>query len=274
MPGNPVLPPQPQNVPGSLTNTGATGAFKCLDIVRMAMVEIGVLDPRENPDGQEALTCQYKLNRLIDSWNADSRFIYANKFFTGLLTPNLQPHSIGPSGTVNFNQAAGINQRPVKIETANILLDANATPPFINTGTVRVRVNVHQDKGAWWASQLAPGIESVLPTDMYYEPDWPNGSMFLWVVPTVAYPLELLIWTVLAQYAMTDNVFLPPGYLDALVYDLAKSIAPSFDVPWPPILEDLRRTALRRIQGPNVAAPALGTRDAGLPGKTTGTRSN
>lgn len=265
----PILPPQ-QPTEGSLTNAGATGAFKCLDIIRMAMIEIGVLDPREDPDGQEALTVQYKLNRLIDSWNADSRFVYADTFFYGMLTPNLQPHLIGPQGTTGFI----VNQRPVKIAGANILLNANATPPYIGQTTVRVRVAVHQDKGKWWEAKLAPGIQSVIPTDMYYEPDWPNGSMFLWVVPTVAYPLELRLWTVLQQYLMTDTVFLPPGYLDALVYDLAKSIAPSFDAAWTPLLDELRRKALMRIEGPNLASPTISTRDSGLPGRSTGTRSN
>ena len=270
----PVLPPQQQPVPGSLTNAGASGSFKCLDIIRMAMAEIGAIDPREVPDGQEAITTLYKLNRLIDSWNADQRFVYANKFIYGLLTPNLQPHLIGPGGSANFNQADGINQRPVEIVEANILLNANAQAPFIGQATVRVNVTVHQDKGSWWSKKIAPGIQSVIPTDMYYEPDWPNGSMFLWVVPTVAYPLELLVWTVLQQYGMDDVVYLPPGYLDGLVYDLAKSIAPSFQMQWTPLLEDLRRTALRRIQGPNLASPTFGTRDSGLPGKTTGTRSD
>lgn len=269
----PILPPQ-SATEGSLTNIGATGSFKCLDICRMAMIEIGALDPREDPDGQEALTCQYKFNRLIDSWNADSRFIFADTFFYGMLVPNLQPHLIGPTGTTGFNQAAGINQRPMKIAGANILLNANATPPYIGQTTVRVRVEIHQDKGKWWESKLAPGISSVIPTDMYYEPDWPNGSMFLWVVPTVAYPLELRLWTVLQQYQMSDGIFLPPGYLDALVYDLAKSIAPSFQMPWTPLLDEVRRKALMRLEGPNLASPTLETRDAGLPGKSTGTRSN
>ena len=239
------------------------------------MVKIGAIDPAETPSGLEASDVQAQANILIDRWNAEAKYIYANVFFTGALTPNLQPHLIGPSGTAGFNQAAGIIQRPVKILDANILLNALAGPPWIGQTTVRLTVRVHQDGGNWWAGKKAPGVASVTPTDMYYEPDWPNGSMFIWVVPTVAYPLELLIQTVLLQYQLTDNVTLPPGGLDAFIMSLAKKISPDFQLPWTPVLEEERREALRAFTNLNVASPALGTRDAGIPGgKSTGKRSD
>lgn len=274
MPG-PVLPVTPGLTPGSYLNPGGTGSFKLLDICKMAMVKIGAIDPLETPNAQEAIDVQAQANMLIDSWNAERRYIWANVFFTGLLTPNLQPHLIGPTGTPGFNQAAGVLQRPVKILDANILLNALAGPPWIGQTTVRLTVRVHQDKGKWWAGKKAPGVKSVTPTDMYYEPDYPNGSMFIWVVPTVAYPLELLLQTLLVQYLLTDSVQLPPGGLMAFVYSLAEMIAPDFDLPWTPALEQLKRAALRRFTNLNIASPEFGTRDAGLPGgKRTGKRSD
>jgi hypothetical protein len=246
-----------------------------LDICKMAMVKIGAIDPNEWPTGAEALDVQGQANILIDSWNAARAYVWANTFFVGMLTPNLQPHLIGPNGTVNFNQAAGILQRPVKILKASILLNALAAAPWIGQTTVRLKVTVHQDKGSWWAAKAAPGVASVTPTDMYYEEDWPNGSMFLWVVPTVAYPLELLLQTVLLQYQLTDSVTLPPGGLMAFVYSLAEMIAPDFDLPWTQGLENLKRSALRRFTSLNIGSPEMGTRDAGLPGGTgKGSRSD
>lgn len=274
MPG-PVLPPVGGPTPGSYLNPGGTGSFKFLDICKMAMVKIGAIDPNEDPDGQEALDVQAQGNLLADSWNAEQKYIWANRFFTGLLIPNHQPLLIGPTGDVGFNQAAGILQRPVKILDANILLNALAGPPWIGQTTVRLHCRVHQDKGKWWASKSAPGVASVTPTDLYYEPDYPNGSMFIWVVPTVAYPLELLLQTLLVQYQLNDSVQLPPGGLMAFVYSLAEMIAPDFDMPWTPALEQLKRAALRRFTNLNIASPEFGTKDAGIPGgKRTGKRSD
>ena len=282
----PVLPPIPGPPPaGSYLNPGGTGSFKLLDLCKMAMVKIGAIDPTEVPSGSEAADVQAQANILIDSWNAARAYIWANTFFTGVITPNLQPHLIGPTGTPNFNsvtpsagspQASGvILQRPVKILKANILLNGNASAPFIGQTTVRLHMTVHQDKGSWWAAKSAPGVASTLPTDMYYEEDWPNGSMFLWVVPTVAYPLELLLQTLLSQYQLADLVTLPQGGTMAFVYSLAEMIAPDFDMPWTVGLEQLKRAALRRFTNLNIASPVLGTKDAGIPGgKRTGKRSD
>lgn len=270
MPG-PVLPPGGGGIPtGSYLNPGGTGSFKLLDLCKMAMVKIGAIDPTEVPDAQEAADIQAQANILVDSWNAEGKYVWANTFFTGRITPNLQPHLIGPTGSAGFNQAAGMLQRPVKILDANILLNALGGPPWIGQTTTRLTVRVHQDKGKWWASKKAPGVASVTPSDMYYEPDWPNGSMFLWVVPTVAYPLELLLQTLLLQYQLNDTVTLPPGGLMTFVYSLAEMIAPDFDLPWTPGLEQLKRAALRRFTNLNIASPQMGTRDAGLSGGQNG----
>ncbi|SRR5260221_12865461 len=266
MPG-PVLSPAGAGIPvGSYLNPGGTGSFKLLDLCKMAMVKIGAIDPTEVPDNQEAADVQGQANILIDSWNAARAYVWANTFFTGRLTPNIQPHLIGPGGTANFNQAAGILQRPVKILRASILLNALAAAPWIGQTTVRLKVTVHQDKGAWWAAKTAPGVQSVTPTDMYYQEDWPNGSMFIWVVPTVAYPLELLLQTVLVQYQLADVVTLPSGGLMSFVYSLAEMIAPDFDLPWTAGLEQLKRAALRRFTSLNIVSPQMGTKDAGIPG--------
>lgn len=269
----PVLPPGLSGLAGSYLFPGGSGTFKLLDIVKMAMVKIGALDPFDIPDALEAADAQAQANILIDSWNASGSYVWANTFFVGKLTPNLQPHLIGPTGTVNFNQAAGLLQRPTRILAANILLNALAAAPWIGQLTTRLTVSVHQDRGKWWAAQKSPGTASVTPTEMYYEPDIPNGSMFLSVVPTVAYPLEILTQTLLAQYRLADALTLPQGGVMAFVYSLAEMIAPDFDMPWTAVLEQSKRSALRRFLSLNIMSPQMGTRDAGIP-SGGGSRSN
>ena len=36
-------------------------------------------------------------------------------------------------------------------------------------------------------NERVPTLTGTIPTDLYYEPDWPNGSCFLWPVPTIAW---------------------------------------------------------------------------------------
>ena len=247
--GGPILPPVPGPIPSQLA--GGSCYYKALDIIGMAMQEIGALDPNETPTGPEGNTGLFKLNRMLDGWNADGRYVYAAQFNQYTLVPNLQPHLIGPTGTFV------VNQRPVKILEANIILNAG--------GPSAVRCPMEIRDSDWWANKRAYAVQGTLPTDLYYEPDWPNGSLFIWVVPTQNYPIELVTWTLLQQLQLTSTVCLPPGYLDAIVYSLAISLGPSFDRPISPDLRELCRAAVQKIVGPNTASPKISTQDSGMP---------
>jgi hypothetical protein len=221
----------------------------------MAMIEIGAIDPNEQVSGPESSTGLAKLNRMLDSWNVDGRYVYAVVFNNYVLTANLQPHTIGPTGVLV------VPQRPVKVLDANIILNPGGAT------AVRSPVSVHNGKqGAeWWAAKRAFAVTGTIVTDLYYEEDWQNGSLFLWPVPQNAQTLELETWTVLAQLQLTSSFCMPPGYMDAVVYSLAEALCPSFGKEVTLTLEKLKVDAVRRIQGLNTAAPLIATRDAGMP---------
>lgn len=216
------------------------------------MIEIGVLDPIEDIEGGNANTGLAKLNRILDGYNADGAKVFEITSITQNLVPNLQPHTIGPDGAPFI-----VNQRPTYLDAANIILNAN-TP-----NAIRQPLAVRELD--WWQNKRAYAVQSTLPTDVYYSAAWPNGQLFIWCVPTVAYPLELWMRTVIDQLQLTTKFSLPPGYLDGVVYDLAKALAPGFAAPWTPALEELRRDALRKMEQPNLTSPQMATQDAGIP---------
>jgi len=219
------------------------------------MIEIGVLDPLEPLSGQDEAYCLPKFNAMLDAWNADRRYIYAVTFTQQNLVPNLQPHTIGPGQGATF----AVAQRPVKIVECNIILNTVATNP------VRSPVKVRDYD--WWANKRAYAVTGTLPTDVYYEEDWPNGSLYFWVIPTIVYPVELWTWTLLSEGQLNTTISLPPGYLDALAYSLAESIAPSYQAAWTPQLETLRSRAVAKVFGQNTKALSLATADIGTPRK-------
>jgi hypothetical protein len=232
---------------------GGTSSFPAVDIITMALQEIGAIAIDETPQASEAATGLAKFNRLVDAWNADSRYIYGRTFNQYTIVPNLQPHTVGPTGTFQTNQ------RPVKLWEANIILNSGTSP----TQNIRYPMTVRD--ADWWANKRAYAVLGTLPTDVYYEPDFPNGLLFIWPVPSVAYLVELVTDTIINQVKLTDIISLPPGYLDALVYSLAISLVPSYEKQLDPALVELARMAIQRIQGPNTAAPRIGTKDAGIP---------
>lgn len=246
----PILPPQPP-VSGPSAPGGST-SFKYSDICTRAMKEIGSIDPAEVPTGPELADVAAKGNSMLDSWNADGKYIYASQFVQYVLTAGLQPHTIGPSGTFV------VAQRPIKILGANIILNPNAGPNQTRS-PIAVR-----DKD-WWLTKRAFAVQGTLPTDVYYEEDWPNGSLFFWIVPNVADNVELETWTILSQLQLTDQFSMPPGYLDAVVYSLAEAICPMFGKEVSPTIEKLKVQAEKRIWAPNLVSPRMGTNDVGIP---------
>jgi hypothetical protein len=218
------------------------------DIGTDALREIGVLNSVDPPSGEDAALALNKLNRLLDNWNADRGLVYADTIVSNVLTPALNPHTIGPTGATWI-----VTQRPVSISAANIV-----------SGGVRSTVNIRD--AAWWVSQPDQTYSADRPSDLYYEPAWPNGKIYLLGVPGAAYTLELLIRVVLAQLALADTFTLPPGYKDAITLTLAEDLVGPMRVPIPPLLPGKAKEARARIFGANLQTPRLQTRDSGMPG--------
>lgn len=159
------------------------------------------------------------------------------------------------------------NQRPEKIVDANIIL--NNLNPIVKC-PLRIR-----DKD-WWIANSIPSVPTSIPTDLYYDPLFPNGAIYLWPLQNVNYGLELEVWTNLAQFtSLTQQFWLPPGYEDAVTYGLAVSLAPSYGRPLDPTLDGLAKNAKYKIQLRNSQSPKMATRDSGIPsGRFKGTTWN
>lgn len=240
-------------VPGPQQFPIPSAAGKVGEIVTNALIELGVVAPGENPDPSEAQFALIRLNKIVDSWNTQKVYIYGNKLVPFTLVPGLNPHTIGPDpasqggGTAPTYQIAG--PRPVDIANANIILN-NVTPVVRNPLTPR-------DKD-WWATQRVQTIQTSIPTDYYYNPDWPNGSIFLWPVPNYAYGVEFELQTILQGFNTLGDIFTaPPGYPLALELTLAELCASSFEKPISQTLAVAASQARLAVKGLNGGAPRI-----------------
>lgn len=229
-----------------------TGRGLCTD----ALLEVGILAAGETASAIDLGFTLTKLARLLDNWNAERAAVYATAFATYTMTAGLSPHTIGPTLATWF-----ATQRPVAIYGASLVLTGGSTGVFTGI-TLR--------DAQWWNAQSTPELESTYPTDLYYQPDWPNGSLFFWPVPQAAYDVQLQIRVVLAELALDDVVTMPPGYLDATILTLAEDLCSAFGVPIPPTLPSKAAKARARIFANNDVTPRLRTQDAGMPSRAGG----
>jgi len=249
----PILPPAAlPALPAPPAQT--TAAAICLN----ALYEINVVAPGEPADALEIAFVLDKFNQLADSWSAQKIYIYASQLISAspaaaafLLVPGLSPHTIGAAGAT----FPVIFERPVRIENINVLLN-NATPT--------VRYPLTKRDRDWYAKQRLQGIQTSLPTDFYYRPDWPVGSIFFWPVPNFAWGVEIEVESVIQGAVALNAPFIaPPGYELAMTLTLAELCCPSFEKMPSPVLVAAAMKARLAIASVNSESPRIALDDFG-----------
>lgn len=223
-----------------------------LELVTDAFTERNVFSVGDTIPSADSTYAISLANRIIDAWNARGVTAFSTDISTHVMTANLQPHLIGPSGTTNFV----VTPRPMKIEGANLV---------VGSGTSAVRYPITIRDRQWWLALSTPGVTSTIPTDLYYDPTVTNGSIYLSPIPSSAGTLELQIRRPLVAITSGGTYALPPGYQDALTLTIAERLPVGFG-PVPPDLPRQASLARGVIFGANVKAPRLATHDAGMPG--------
>ena len=217
------------------------------DSIDQAFTEIRVRRAGETLEPENMALGLTLWNRLLDQWNANGRAVYSEVFNDSLtLTPALSPHTIGPSGTLV------VSVRPTRLYAVQLNLGSS------------VFVNLNVQDSTWYQAQTVPAISESVTTDVYYKPDWPNGRMYFYGVPSTAYAMRLWYETILAAVVQTDTFTMPPGYQTAMELTLAEDLADSLGQSVSVSLERRAREARALIFGNNDKVPRLVTADAGL----------
>lgn len=224
------------------------------EVCQTALLETGVLAAGETMGPDAAQIVLGKLRRVFNNWNADRRAVYATAFVTNTLTPSLSPHTIGPTAATWT-----VTQRPVSVDGAALIL----------SGGTACNIPITIRDSVWWNAQPNPTLTSDVPTDLYYQPDWPNGQLYFWPVPTAADQVQLMVRVLLDDAVdLNDTFSLPPGYEDAITRTLEESICEdgSYGVP-DSILVRIRaaaKLAKSRIFSNNEQPTRIQTCDAGM----------
>lgn len=270
-------------------------AYTALDIITDALITNQMIAAGEVPDSETAQWAFRSLNYLIDIWKAKAGYVYAKNFQVFTLTPQLSPHLIGPDPPATFV----VPVRPVRIESAALLLSSNGSnPPSSGSGggldvggldvggldaggssqpsaggSTIVDLPITMRDAAWWANQQTKDIQTDIPTDLFYDPTWPNGKCYFWPVPNVAYQVRLQLWITLSEYSQITQPLigsgpggtLPPAYRAALMLTLAEMLLPSGGLSANPVLVEMAKSARVALLGNNQKSPRMGTRDYGMP---------
>ena len=209
------------------------------DLIKRSLRLIHVLETGASPTTAEADDSLTALNDMLDEWNTDRAYVLSTDESSLTWPASTESRTIGATG--DFVQA-----RPVEIANSTFYTDANGND--YNLRMLRTR--------SGYTSIVDKDTTSELPEFFYYEPSYPNGTMYLWPSPTTAFTLKLHTWTQLTAFASLDaTVSLAPGYKNLLVYGLCEYLAPEFGVAVPQEVLKITRAVKQRVKRKNLPTP-------------------
>lgn len=198
------------------------------DLIQSALRLLGV--PSSVAPGTSALSV---LNELLASWSAERINVYSMRRETFALQAGVQTYTIGAAGSFNTT-------RPVKIERAAVVLSGTRYP-----------LEIIDEAG--WQRVKEDDVTALLPVKVYDDYNYPLSTLYFWPKPSGTPTFEVFSWRQLGSIATLATDFdLPPGYEQAVRYNLAVMFAPEFAKPVTPEIAAEAGRSRQAIAGLNV----------------------
>ena len=243
------------------------------DLFTNVLQLLGVMGAAEvAPAPEHVELLRRAFNRLGGQWNTRKRNCYFIQTQAFTFPSTKQSYTIGAAGNVpapDFVMVTG-QDRPSALEPIARLILTGATP---NVYLPLAVVNFDQ-----YTLLTVPTITATIPTTIYYQATTPNGTIFIWMEPTVLGNQLEVSWrnelTALAAPPapdITTAVSMPDGYEEAITLSIAEKVWLAF--PKRTDLEELKRQArLARSDAfsNNAPPPKISTVDGTQSGKRGG----
>jgi hypothetical protein len=163
--------------------------------------------------GRSASTLEYAdalaaLNQLLAAWSAENVPVFQVVKDVHALTGVIS-YTMGPSATIN-------TARPTRIKSAAVVASSVSAPLELVTALQ-------------WTSLVDRSRAGKFAKSLYCDYGFPAVTVSLWPTPASGGSLELFSFKPLPSFAaISDTVALPPGYEQALAYNLAVSLFPEY----------------------------------------------
>ncbi len=183
-----------------------------------------------------------------------------------LVGPGATPQVIAGVSCGAFDMA-----RPQRIQAGVIGLGPAGT-----NGLVRVQPPMYQMNDAEWSNITLQDIPNGIPLAFYYDGSYDPASgfglIYLWTQTTESYSVEWYTWQAIPKFATkNDQVALPDGYEDLLVYCLAERLAAlnPHQQNMQPESYNIARRARATLQNYNAPIPKPYVNDAACVGQSS-----
>ena len=205
-----------------------------LELIRAALNVTNVLFDGEDPDANTAKATLFQLNSMLDSWSADGLTMFSERNDLFTLVPGQGTYTVGPTGQF-------VMPRPVEIEGAQVRISPS------------VEYSLDVISNDEYNRITGKGITSSLQRVIAFLPTYPNAQITLYPVPSTANVIRITSRAPFTQLStMTEIVSLPPGYQEAIIYNLAFRVATSMNKPLSAAALEMAQRSLETIKRNNL----------------------
>lgn len=218
------------------------------DLVTATLKLVGACSSTSPPTPDESADVLARLQDLGDSWAAERLSIFQVVRTLFPLVSGQQTYSIGPGG--NFDIA-----RPVWIQDAGIISNNNPSQPL------ELPMTILSDDD--WASLSIKNVATSLSWYLYYDYAFNasgRGNVSVWPIPNVS-TLQVALYVptpVLTFPSLGTTITFPPGYAEAIRYNLAVRLCPEWGRPLDPVVAQMAVETYARIERANKRLQRLG----------------
>lgn len=174
-----------------------------LQLITRSMRIGRVIGKGESLDDDEAADGLTAVNAMLDIWKIERLNVYQIVQGSYTWPATTTSRTIGSGG--NFAAT-----RPDRIESAFVVDSHSQWYPL----------EVLRDRSQYDSIPIKT-TQSTLPQYLFMDPAFPLGVVYLFPVPSAQLTLKLNTWQALQAFAaLTTDLSLPPGYEDAIVFNL------------------------------------------------------
>lgn len=220
-------------------------------LVTRALKINGVLGEGETPSTEQVNDGLEALNDMLASWGVKRSYIYTIKSETFNLVSGTANYTIGVGGTFN-------TVRPNKIDSLVVNLGQTAFP-------------LTELTPAAYAGISNKTVNSSIPEYYYIDNDYPLATIHLFGVPQSGLTITVNYWKPLTTFADLTTIYtFPPGYKRAIIYNLAREVAPEHGAIISMEAAKIAKDSLANIRNRNLPAHVMATEVGILNNRNTG----
>ena len=220
------------------------------DIVDLSLRDAGIIGVGQSALAEDTNRAFTRLNWMIDQWARQRWFIY-HLITLGYTSTGAQTYDIGPGAT-----AYPMDVRPDRIEAAFLRQ--------LNTGNLEIDYPLQIIQARETYNNIALKTLQSFPTYLFYDSDWPTGSLYPWPLPQAnIYALYVTVKAILSEFPdLATPISLPPEYFKALHTNLSVVLRDAYDLPPKQVAIAQAKVSLNVLRKANTQIPRLQMPDA------------